>query len=260
MHITEIGSVSLYTSDVLSKFHNLVHGFTTRKGGVSTGEYESMSLSPMRGDDISSVHKNEGILCDALGLNVKNLTSTRQEHTDNIEIIDENRVGIGVAYGWDNGVDGIITRLRNVPLICYSADCVPVLLYAEDISAVAAVHAGWRGTKAEISKKCILKLINMGAAPENIYVAIGPCIGQCCYEVSDDVALCFGEKYYTSKENGKYMLDLARVNYDLVASCGVREENISLSNICTRCNNNLFFSHRGQNGKSGTMGGIICMK
>lgn len=260
MCITEIGSISLYQSDVLLKFHNLVHGFTTRKGGVSVGEYESMSLSPFRGDDISSVHKNEEILCSELGLDVNKLTSTCQRHTDNIEIIDGNRVGIGIRYGWEKGVDGVITTLKNVPLICYSADCVPVLLYAEDIGAIAAIHAGWRGTVAGITKKCVKKLTGMGAAPEKIYGAIGPCIGQCCYEVSEDVACQFEEKYRISKGNGKYMLDLSRVNFDLITSCGVEKENVSLSSICTRCNNDLFFSHRGQNGKSGTLGGVICIE
>lgn len=260
MRITEIGNIALYQSDVLSKFHNLVHGFTTRRGGVSTGEYESMSLSPFRGDNINSVHKNEEILCTALGLDTSSLTSTKQEHTDNIEIIDESRIGIGVAYSWDRGVDAIITKLTDVPIICYSADCVPVLLYAEDIGAVAAIHAGWRGTKEKITRKTAERLIKMGASPQNIYGAIGPCIGKCCYEVSDDVALNFSEEFYTPKEDGKYMLDLGRVNYALLTECGIKEEHISLSSICTKCHNDLFFSHRGQNGKSGTLGGIICLK
>ena len=133
-------------------------------------------------------------------------------------------------------------------------------MYADDIKAIAAIHAGWRGSAAAIAQKTAEKLKSIGANPENIYAAIGPCIGQCCYEVSADVAEKFSEKYYVSKGGGKYMLDLAAVNADLIAECGVSRKNISVSDICTRCNNNLFFSHRGQNGKSGTLGGIICMK
>ena len=260
MRITEIGTISLYQSDVLSKFNNLTQGFTTRRGGVSTGEYASMSLSPFRGDDISCVHKNEEILCENLGLDIKKLTSTKQEHTDNIEIIDKAKIGIGVHYAWDHGVDACITMEKGVPLLCFAADCVPILMYADDIKAVAAIHAGWRGSAEKIAQKTAKKLMEIGAEPENIYVAIGPCIGQCCYEVSADVAEKFGEKYSVAKANEKYMLDLAKVNFDLVASVGVKEENISVSGICTKCNNDLFFSHRAQNGKSGTLGGIICMK
>ena len=259
MRITEIGEISLYQSDVLLKFQNLVHGFTTRKGGVSTGEYESMSLSHFRGDDINCVRRNEEILCENLDLDIERLTSTKQEHTSNIEIIDKINIGIGVHYEWGKGVDACITMEKNVPLLCYSADCVPILMYAEDIGAIAAIHSGWRGTDEKIAQKTANRLKELGAAPENIYVAIGPCIGQCCYEVSEDVAEKFGEKYSLPKENSKYMLDLANVNYDLVCDAGVKKENISVSGICTRCNNDLFFSHRGQNGKSGTLGGIICM-
>lgn len=260
MCITEIGTISLYQSDTLSQFKDIVHGFTTRKGGVSQGVYESLSMSPRRGDDIECVHKNEEILCRELSLDVKMLTSTRQEHTDRVEIIDEKRIGIGVKTPWDYGVDACITTLKNVPLLCYSADCVPVLIYAKDIGAIAAVHAGWRGTEGGISKKTVQKLTEMGADPTKIYAAIGPCIGQCCYEVDGDVALKFEEKYYIQKPMDKYMLDLGRVNFDLIKECGVNEENISLSGICTKCNNDLFFSHRGQNGKSGTLAGIICMR
>lgn len=260
MHIREIGAVALYQSEVLSKFGNLVHGFTTRKGGVSTGAYESLSMSPGRGDDISCVRRNEEILCESLGLDIKKLSSTRQEHTDNIEIIDRGHIGIGVHYDWGKGVDACITLEKNVPILCYSADCVPILMYADDIKAIAAIHAGWRGSAAAIAQKTAEKLKSIGANPENIYAAIGPCIGQCCYEVSADVAEKFSEKYYVSKGGGKYMLDLAAVNTDLIAECGVSRKNISVSDICTRCNNALFFSHRGQNGKSGTLGGIICMK
>lgn len=260
MHITEIGKISLYQSDVLLRFDNLVHGFTTRRGGVSTGAYESLSMSPRRGDDIACIRKNEEILCESLGLDVSRLSSTRQEHTDNIAIIGRDDIGIGVYSDWGRGVDACITLEKNVPILCYSADCVPILMYAADIEAIAAIHAGWRGSAGCIARKTAEELIKMGAKAENIYAAIGPCIGQCCYEVSADVALQFDGKYYAAKDSGKYMLNLGQVNFDLIACCGVKTENISLSGICTKCSNDMFFSHRGQNGKSGTLGGIICMK
>lgn len=260
MQIVQIGKIALYQSDVLNGFENIVHGFTTRMGGVSKGEYESLSMSPRRGDDISCVRENERILCTELGLGLDRLSSTRQEHTDNIEIIDAENIGIGVSSDWGKGVDACITLEKNVPILCYSADCVPILMYARDIEAIAAVHSGWKGSALAIGKKTVEKLIKMGAEPQNIFVAIGPSIGKCCYEVSEDVATRFSPEFYTSKGNGKYMLDLGMVNYSLIRECLVPKENISLSGICTSCNNDLFFSHRRQNGKSGTLGGIICMK
>lgn len=260
MQIRKIGNVSLCQSDVLSTFENIIHGFTTREGGVSKGQYESLSLSPYRGDDIECVHKNEEILCQSLGLDVKRLSSTKQEHTDNIEIITSENIGIGVRIPWGKGVDAVITKEKNVPILCYSADCVPIIMYASDIEAIAAIHSGWKGTAMKIAAKTVAKLVEMGANPKNIYAAIGPCIGKCCYEVSADVALQFAEKHYTKKPDGKYMLDLEDVNREMISDCGVPKENISVSEICTRCENKRFFSHRGQGGTSGTLGGIICMK
>lgn len=260
MQIRKIGKVSLYQSDVFEEFSNIVHGFTTREGGVSKGQYESLSLSPYRGDDIECVHKNEEILCESLGFDYGRLSSTKQEHTDNIEVINSENIGIGVHEPWGKGVDAVITREKNVPILCYSADCVPIVMYASDIEAIAAVHSGWKGTVAGIAEKTVKKLVEIGAKPENIYAAIGPCIGKCCYEVSSDVALQFDEKYYIAKKDGKYMLDLEQVNFDLINGTGVKKENISTSGICTKCNNDLFFSHRGQGGTSGTLGGIICIK
>jgi len=133
-------------------------------------------------------------------------------------------------------------------------------MYASDIEAIAAIHSGWKGTQLKIAEKTAKKLIEMGANSENIYTAIGPCIGKCCYEVSGDVAEQFDEKYYTAKDGGKYMLDLEKANFDMLLNLNIPEENISVSGICTKCNNDLFFSHRGQGGKSGTLGGIICIK
>ena len=260
MCITKIGRLELYQSEVLLQFDNLVHGFTTRKGGVSSGEYASMSLSPYRGDDINCVHKNEEILMRELSLDLGKLSSTKQEHTENIGFIDENNIGIGIRYEWERPVDACITTLKNVPLICYSADCVPILLFARDIGAIAAIHSGWKGTKKHIAEKCLEELLGLGADEKNIYGAIGPCIGQCCYEVSGDVANEFDIRYSVPKKAGKYMLDLGKVNFDMLTEKGVPGENISVSPYCTSCNNELFFSHRRQNGKSGTLGGIICMK
>lgn len=260
MCITEVGNIALFQSEVLSGFQNLVHGFTTRKGGVSRGEYESLSMSPKRGDSIENVRKNESVLCESLSLDISKLTSTNQEHTDTVEIIDESHIGYGIQTSWEKGVDACITTLKNVPLLCYSADCVPVLMYASDIEAVAAIHAGWRGTQSKIVKKTIEKLVGLGADSKKIFVSVGPCIHKCCYEVSDDVAFFFDEKYYDKTKNGKYMLDLASVNADIIRKCGVPDKNISVSKLCTKCNNDLFFSHRGQNGKSGTLAGVICMR
>lgn len=259
MPIRTVNGLDLYQSDIFSDFKNLTHGFTTRRGGVSRGAYESLSMSPRRGDDNENVRQNEKIVCAALNFNHDKLTSTRQEHTDNIKFVDKTHIGYGVHKDWGEGVDGIITIEKNVPLLCYSADCVPILFYASDICAIAAVHAGWRGSAMKIASKCVKMIKEAGAETENIYAAIGPCIGKCCYEVDSEVAYHFDEQCFLKKENGKFMLDLVKSNEKMLMEEMIPAENISVSGICTKCRNDLFFSHRAQHGKSGTLGGIICI-
>ena len=254
MPIREINGISIWQSELLTGA-GVAHGFTCRKGGVSRGAYASLSMSPRRGDDPSAVRENEKILCRAAELRGENLTSTAQEHTDVVELIDESRVGMGIARPWGHGVDGVITRLKNTPLLAYAADCVPILMYAADIEAAAAVHSGWRGTEMKIARKAAEMLIGLGAKPENILTALGPSIGQCCYEVSAEVALRFPEECRTAKENDKYMLDLRAANRLMLEEIGVFK--VDADPPCTMCNNELFFSHRGQGGKSGTLAAYI---
>lgn len=253
MPIREINGIAVWQSELFRE--NVIHGFTCRKGGVSSGEYASLSMSPRRGDDPAAVRKNEEILCQAMGLNISRLTSTAQEHTNAVEIIDGENAGRGIQYPWSSGVDGIITLVKGVPLLAYAADCVPILLYAEDIEAVAAVHSGWRGTEGKIALNAVEKLRRMGARPEKMTAVIGPAIGRCCYEVSEDVALRFPSQCRDAKGGGKYMLDLKQVNELMLRHAGVGQ--IDNTAPCTMCRNDLFFSHRGQGGKSGTLAAFI---
>lgn len=254
MPLREINGITVWQSEPLLRA-GVVHGFTGRGGGVSQGAYASLSMSPRRGDDPSNVRQNEVILCRAAGLTHQNLTTTSQEHTDNVEIIGPDRVGMGVTRPWGKGVDGVITLEKDTPLLAYAADCVPLLMYAPDIEAAAAVHSGWRGTEMQIARKAAEKLVGLGAAAESIIVAIGPCIGPCCYEVSADVGLRFPESCRREKAGGKYMLDLRAANRLMLEEIGVTH--IDADPPCTMCHNDVFFSHRGQGGKSGTLAAYI---
>ena len=254
MPIREMNGITLWQSELLLGA-GVRHGFTGRGGGVSKGPYASLSMSPRRGDDPARVRRNEEILCRAAGLTLENLTSTAQEHTSNVELIGRGDAGMGIKRPWGRGVDGIVTTLKNTPLLAYAADCVPLLMYAADIGAAAAVHSGWRGTEGKIALAAVKKLCGLGAKPENIKVAIGPSIGPCCYEVSDDVALRFPPECRREKGGGKFMLDLRSANRVMLESAGVVD--IDADPPCTMCNNELFFSHRGQGGKSGTLAAFI---
>lgn len=255
MPIREINGLDIWQSELLSEKKEIIHGFTGRRGGVSEGCYASLSMSPRRGDDPARVRENEKILCRALGLTFDRLSSTLQEHTDEIAVIDEENVGVGISSPWNRGVDAVITLLPDTPIMAYSADCVPVLMYAPDIGAVAAIHSGWRGTAMEIARKTAQRIIELGAEAGNITAVIGPAIGRCCYEVGPDVALQFPEGCRTEKPNGKYMLDLRGAVELSLRKIGI--VNIDNSAPCTMCSNDMFFSHRGQGGKSGTLAAVI---
>jgi YfiH family protein len=150
---------------------------------------------------------------------------------------------------------------------------VPVLLEARDadgrVLAVAAVHAGWRGTAGGIVVNAV-KALRHSCGDAEIYAAIGPCIGQCCFEVDKDCVdefdrLCgkdIVDTCFVKAENGKYYGDLVKVNRMLLSGAGVPDAHIDAAGICTCCHPDWFFSHRYatkyQNGKRGTMLSVIC--
>ncbi|MGM9550754.1 MAG: peptidoglycan editing factor PgeF [Clostridia bacterium] len=238
-----------------------LHGFTLRSGGVSCGDFDSLNVGLRRGDNPFNAMKNIEICCDKMGLNKGNLTLTYQTHTNNVRFVTENDIGKGFIREWGEGVDGIVTNLKNVPIMCYSADCVPTLLYDGVNHIIGAIHGGWRGTKENIIKNAIQLMCRYGSLEENITAFIGPAIGICCYEVSEDVAQEFSDykEAVKEKENGKYLLDLKKITQIQLEQAGVMKENIENSHICTCCKNDLFFSHRKQKGKSGLLGGFIQM-
>ncbi len=258
MEIVNLSGVQFLQSE---KLKGVLHGFSLRNGGVSEGEFSSLNIGLRRGDNPFSAIKNIEIALGALNMQKENVTLTYQTHTSFVAFVTENDIGKGFIKEWGQGVDAVVTNLKNVPLVCYSADCVPTLLYHEKAGLIGAVHGGWRGTAAKILENAISLMKEHGADSEGIVAFSGPCIGKCCYEVDSDVADAFKEYpgAVFDKGNGKYMLDLKSVTKAQLLSCGLKEENIDISPFCTVCDNDKFFSHRAQKGKSGLLGGFIQM-
>lgn len=244
------------------------HIFSTRKGGVSEGEYESMNLSFNRGDKRENVLKNYEILCLAADINPKNLVLTKQTHTNNVLTVSEIHRGTGVTLPEFSDIDGLVTNKKGVALVTQYADCTPLLFCDLVKKVIATSHAGWRGTVKEIGKVTIEKMVNeFGCNPEDIIAGIGPCIKKCCYEVDEPVFREFKRLSYLNldnilfpKENGKYMLDLVEANRQILMNAGIKEENIDASDICTCCNHEMLHSHRATNGKRGNLAAIIELK
>ncbi len=163
--------------------------------------------------------------------------------------------------------DAIVTSRTNLAVCIKTADCVPVFIVDRVKKIIAVVHAGWRGTALEITAKVVHLLIEKyGSSPRDILTAIGPSIGQCCFEVDAPTANAFFEQknneafLFPGARPGKWMLDLAEANRRQILHCGIPEENIDVSDLCTSCRQDLFFSHRGSGGITGRQVNFMMIK
>jgi YfiH family protein len=270
----------------LQKLPWLVHGFSTRPNGLSTC-YGSRTLNlGFTKDDLPErVERNRGRLL--LALNAANgkkswpLITLRQVHSDLIHVI-QSRPDQPLAG------DGLITNLPNIALAIQTADCFPILLVAPKHKAVGAFHAGWRGTIQRIVEKGLgLMRREYGTLPKDVYAAIGPGIGKCCYEVGEELKEKFSSQFSYSDElfhevqesdavrekypmlflnkrapgHGdmviKLFLDLQEANRRQLMAAGVPEKQITALGECTSCHPAKFFSHRAEKGKTGRMLAVI---
>ncbi len=236
------------------------HCFTTRLGGVSKDHLSALNIGVHRGDDPENVKKNYEILGKALGFSLENLVLTRQTHTDIVRTVTAaDSRGLSLDYPES---DGLITCQPGTALAVFTADCTPILLHDPVTGAVGAVHAGWRGTAADIAGKAVAAMArDFGVQPENVRAAIGPNIGPCCFETDRDVpdallaALGDGALPYIRRQGEKYFVDLKQINALFLQRAGVRS--ICISDLCTACRQVLFWSHRKTGQQRGSQGAII---
>lgn len=247
-------------------YDDIIHCFTTREGGVSSGPFESMNIGFSTGDSDENVKRNIEIMAQRLGINIYDIVETNQTHTNTVKYVTEHHKGKVFAETSFRDVDGIYTDKKNLALMSFHADCTPVFFYDPVKKVVALAHAGWRGTLLNIVGVMVRALVNdFNSDPKDIKTAIGPSLGSCCFEVDKDVADMFLNenrefiKYMEIKEP-KYHFNLWEINKYLLRKEGIKEENIEVSGVCTKCNNDLFFSHRAQGGKRGLLAGILMMK
>ena len=256
----KIGTLEYLTTENIS----VPHCFTTRLGGVSQGHLASLNLGLHRGDDPKNVEQNYRILSNALGFSYENLVLTRQVHSDIVRLVTK-----ADAAGIDNHdypeCDALITKDPGTALVVFTADCTPILLHDPVTGAVGAVHAGWRGTAADIAGKTVRAMVDaFGCDPANICAAIGPNIGQCCFETDREVPDALVATYGTAalahirQEGSKYHPDLKAINALSLRNAGV--QNIAVSTECTMCCHDRFWSHRVTGGNRGSQGAIIVCK
>ena len=240
------------------------HCFTTRLGGVSTGFLASMNLGVSRGETLENVGENYAVLGRALGFDPKNLVLTRQIHSDIVRVVTKTD-HLGLDHHEYPACDGLVTNDPGTALVIFTADCTPILLHDPVSGAVGACHAGWRGTAADIAGKTVRAMAeNFGTDPENIRAAIGPNIAACCFETDADVpdamiaALGDAAKQHITPKGEKYYVNLKAINAQFLHRAGVRH--IDISDACTACRTDLFWSHRRMGQQRGSQGAIIQCK
>lgn len=240
------------------------HCFTTRLGGVSEGHLESLNLGAHRGDSMENVTENYAILARAVGFSVKNTVLTRQAHTDIVRTVTKDD-HLGLDHHAYPQCDALVTNDPGTTLVVFTADCTPILLWDPVTGAVGAAHAGWRGTAAAIAAKTVSAMVRAyGCKPEDIRAAIGPNIGQCCFQTDADVPHAMIATYgkdalaYIRKEEQKYYVNLKEMNALALRSVGVTH--IEISTLCTACRQDLFWSHRKNGDQRGSQGALIVCK
>lgn len=265
--LQEKEQVPFLTFPVFSQFPEIVHGFSTRLGGVSEGELSSMNLSFTRGDEPERVRENYRRLGNAIGFDPEDMVFSYQTHTNHVRVVTEQDRGKGFTKERDyQDVDGLVTNVPGLVLVTFYADCVPLGFVDPVHHAVGLSHSGWRGTVSDIAKVTVETMIQeYGTDPADVRAVIGPSICRSCYEVSEDVILGVKEKYpeemwsrlFDVKENGKYQLDLWEVCRQNMLGAGILEEHISVTDLCTCCNPEFLFSHRASGGKRGNLAAFL---
>lgn len=246
-------------------FHNVHTGVTafstTRNGGVSKGDYASMNCTPYTGDDIEAVQRNQQLLCTALHIEKEQLIIPYQTHSVNALVIEKEFLQQNAEKQIERlqNIDALITQEKGVCLCVSTADCTPILLYDRKQQVIAAIHAGWRGSVNYIVRKTLEQMNRLyNTQGEDIFAAIGPCIGFDAFEVGDEVYDAFKQNDFPMEyisgwkpETHKWHIDLQMANSVQLIDFGVPTEQIDICDICTFTHYEKFFSARRLGIKSG---------
>lgn len=269
MNWNEKSGVAYLTFPAFESFPFIRHAFSTRLGGVSEQEFSAMNLNFGRGDREENVRENFRLFCAAAGFDPETLVASAQDHHTVVRRVGASNRGTGIWKPKDlQSVDGLITNAPEVTLVTYYADCVPLFFVDPVRRAIGLAHAGWRGTVAKIGEVMVRRMAEeFGSQPGDLFAAVGPSIGPCCFEVDAPVADEFFRleelcpwKFVTEKGGGKFMIDLWEANRRILNRSGIAEDRISVAQLCTKCNPDWLFSHRATGGKRGGLAAMMCLQ
>jgi YfiH family protein len=241
--------ITFIHSERLDRVPGIVHGFSTRRGVRN-----DFSLGPANSPN-PMVQMNRAQFLAALGAPGWPIIKLRQVHSGTVLDIDDTSAASDPVDG-----DAVVTSIPGIILGVLTADCVPILIADSSGRAVAAIHAGWRGTAARIAENAAERLIEkFRIEPSQLIAAIGPHIGSCCYEIGEEVAseISDGSAILRRAEWSKPHLDLAIANRRQLLKTGIPEEQIETSLLCTKCRQDLFHSYRRDGKRMGHMLAVI---
>ena len=259
------GPMAYLIAPTLERFDFLTHAFCTRQGGASEGPYTGLNMSPAVGDDPQKVGKNWQTLAQAFDIAPNHFFLLQQVHGEGVLVLD--RPFAKEAFPVPPVCDAVITDQPNVALCVKTADCVPIFLLDHARRVIANIHAGWQGTVRNIAGKAVATLErHFGSRLQDLIAVIGPAIGPCCYEVDEPVIAALGnwrgavDICRPSRHRDRRMLDLPRLNQEQLIRAGLTAGQIARIDLCTACREDLFFSHRRDQGKTGRQVHFIMLK
>ena len=258
------------------KATNLHLGITDRTGGVSQGVYGGMNTNFYNPEQFETACQDLKIAIDALGLTGKIIVATRQTHSNHILKIDENtdfqildeidvkHTALSEYRLYSSpDTDALMTNRKDVILMTFYADCVPLYIFDPVNEAVAIIHSGWRGTSNKIATDVLKEMkYCYHSEAEHLLAGVGQSAGKCCYEVDEPVKTLFKKRFserdmmcfFEPKDNGRYFIDLKKANELIFIENGLKSNHIEINSACTICESELYHSHRkAKGGKRGSM-------
>jgi YfiH family protein len=249
LRIERRDQITYLHSQALDRIPGVVHGFSTRRG-----ERSDFSLGPLDSPN-PMIHMNRARFLATIGAAGWPLIKLKQIHSGAVIVVSDTSAASEAVVG-----DAAVTALRGVALAVQTADCVPILVADTAGRAVAAVHAGWRGTAAQIAKSAVRMLVEkFQVQPDALRVVIGPHIGVCCYEVGDEVVRMIADPLAIERRDQwpKPHLNLASANIKQLLDAGISETEIETSSLCTKCREDLFHSYRRDGKRMGHLLSVI---
>jgi len=241
--------------------NHVAHAVFTRLGGVSAAPYDSLNIGATVGDEPANVQRNMDLLYQAMQVGCGQVASPRQVHGKRVVRVGREAGGVVIP-----DCDGLVTDESGLYLLMRFADCAAVLLHDPTRKAIGLAHAGWQGTLLRVTEVLVARMqAEFGSQPAEMVAAVGPSIGPCCLEIGPEVVAKVNTMLPDAAQvvsrfapDGHAYLDIWQANRNQLERSGVGQ--IEMPGICTRCSQQIFYSHRGSRGITGRFGVVIGLR